>query len=74
MNEEDDLTEKDFKNFDEKTQEEKLDTVQRLHEKLADGEDVQGLFQNIDVEGELTVKVFDEDGEEKHVEKQEFEA
>jgi len=74
MTEDDDLTAEDFKNFDEKAQEKKQETLQRLHQKLADGEDVSGLFQQLDVEGELTVKVLNENGEEKHVEKQEFEA
>jgi len=74
MKEDDDVTKKDFENFDEKTQEEKMETLEKLHQKLADGEDVQGLLQQLDVEGELTVRVLDEDGEEKHVQKQEFEA
>jgi hypothetical protein len=69
-----DVTEEDFENFDEKTQEEKVETLENLHRKLAEGEDVSGLLQQIDFEGELTVRVLDEDGEEKQVEKQEFEA
>lgn len=68
------ITEDDFENFDGKSKEEKMETLRSLHNKLADGDDVQGLLQNIDVEGELTVKVFDEDGNKKQVEKQEFEA
>jgi len=68
-----DVTKKDFENFDEKTQEEKMNTLENLHEKLADGEDVSGLLQQIDFEGELTVRVLDDEGEEKHVEKQRFE-
>jgi hypothetical protein len=71
---EDDVTKEDFENFDEKTQDEKMETLRSLHQKLADGEDVQGLLQQLDVEGELTVRVLDEEGEEKHVQKQEFEA
>lgn len=71
---EDEITEDDFENFDEKSKEEKMETLRSLHNKLADGEDIQGLLQNIDVEGELTVKVFDEDGNKKQVETQEFEA
>ena len=74
MTQEDDVTKKDFENFDEKTQEEKMQTLEKLHQKLADGEDVQGLLQQLDFEGELTVRVLDEEGEEKHVQKQEFEA
>jgi len=69
-----DVTEKDFENFDEKTREEKVKVLESLHQKLADGEDVSGLLQQVDVEGELTVKVLDEDGKEKKVEKEKFEA
>lgn len=74
MTEEDDLTKEDFENFDEKTRQEKKDTLESLHQKLADGEDVQGLLQQLDFEGELTVRVLDDEGEEKHVQKQGFEA
>jgi len=69
----DDVTKEDFENFDEKTQDEKIQTLEKLHQKL-DGEDASGLLQQLDFEGELTVRVLDEDDEEKQVQKQEFEA
>jgi len=74
MIEDNELDSKDFENFDKKTREEKKETLQKLQKKLEDGEDVSGLFQNVDLEGELTVKVLDGDGGEKHVETQEFKA
>jgi len=67
MTEEDDMIE----NFDEKTQEEKLNTLRRLHKKMDDDE-FNGLIQQLDIEGELTVTVYDEDGNEKQKEKEEF--
>lgn len=70
---ENELTKDDFDNFQEKTKEEKMDTLRALHQKLDDGEDLQGLLQEISLEGEMTVRVLDEDGEEKQVEKEKFE-
>lgn len=69
---EDEITEDDFENFEEKTKEEKMETLQRLHQKIENGEDVSGLLQNVDMEGELTVRVLDDEGSEKQVESQEF--
>lgn len=71
MTDDDRITEKDFENFEDKTKEEKLDTLQKLHTKLSDG-DADGLLQKFDFEGEMTVRVIDDDGEEKQVEKSEF--
>jgi len=65
------MTEDVIENFDEKTQEEKLNTLKRLHEKM-DDEEFNGLIQQLDIEGELTVTVYDEDGNEKQKEKEEF--
>jgi len=70
---EDDLTPKDFENFDEKTKEEKMETLGRLQKKIEAGEDVSGLLQQVPLEGELTVKVLDDDGNEKQVEKKQLE-
>lgn len=61
----------DIENFDEKTQEEKINTLKRLHDKL-DDETLGGLIQELGIEGEVTVRVFDEDGDKKQVEKEEF--
>jgi len=65
------MTEDVIENFDEKTQEEKLNTLKRLHEKM-DDEEFNGFIQQLDIEGELTVTVYDEDGNEKQKEKEEF--
>lgn len=61
----------EIENFDEKTQEEKINTLKRLHNKL-DDETLSGLLQELDVEGEVTVTVYDEDGNKKQTEKEEF--
>lgn len=67
------LTPEDFENFDEKSKEDKIETLQRLHKKLEDGDDLSGLLQDVGVEGELTVRVMDDNGDEKQVEKKQFE-
>lgn len=68
-----DVTKEDFENFDDKTQDEKRETLARLHNKLAESDDAQGLLQELGVEYEVTVRVLDEDGEEKQVEKEQGE-
>lgn len=54
----------DLENFEEKTKEEKIETLKRLHDKL-DAEDLGGILQEVGVEGELNVTVYDEDGDVK---------
>lgn len=68
----DNISSEDFENFEDKSKEEKMETLQKLHRKLADGDDTSGLLQEVGLEGELTVRVLDDGGEEKQVEKKEF--
>lgn len=70
MTEEDDFSEEELENFEEKTEEEKIETIKRLHKKLAerDGD----MLEDFNVQGEITARVIDEDGEEKHVQKEEI--
>lgn len=70
---EDELTSEDFEDFDEKSKEEKIETLEKLHRKLADGEGIEGLLQEVSIQGEITARVLDEEGNEKQVEKKEFE-
>lgn len=58
---------KDLKNFEEMSEDEKINTLKRLHRKAAenDGE----MIDDMELEGEVTVRVLDEDGDEKQVEK-----
>lgn len=65
-----DVTSDDFDQFDDKTKQEKREVLQRLREKLEGGE---GAAQNIPLKGEVTLTVYDDDGDEKQVEKQKFE-
>jgi hypothetical protein len=58
--------------FDDQTDEEKLETLERLKKKIMSG-DSGGLDGNFDVEGEMTVRVIDEDGNETHKQKESFE-
>lgn len=62
-----DVTEEDLENFEEKTEEEKINTLRTLYRKAAqnDGDHIE----DFDLEGEMTVRVLDEDGEEKQIEK-----
>jgi hypothetical protein len=58
----------DFENFEDKTKEEKIETLKKLSEKLS-GEELNGFLQQFGFEGEMTVRVLDEDGNEKAFEK-----
>jgi len=65
MTEEDD----NFKDFGELSKEEKKDLLRRLSEQLG----VEpGNIEEFGVEGEVTLRVLDEDGEEKTVETESF--
>lgn len=59
----------DDKEFSDLSKEEKMDLLERLADQL----DVEpGNFEDFGVEGELTVRVLDDDGEEKTVETEKF--
>jgi hypothetical protein len=62
-----DITDDDLKNFENKTQKEKADTLETLYRKAR--ENAGGVIQEVDFDGQMTVKVFDEDGEEKQTQK-----
>lgn len=68
---EDEFTEEDLENFEDKSEEEKIKTIQRLHKKLAESDGT--IMEDVPIEGEITVRVLDEDGNEKQVEKEEIE-
>jgi len=67
---EDDLAE-EFKNFEEKSKDEKIEMLQRLNEKLVE-DGSNGFLQEIGVEGEMTIKVFDDEGNEKQTVKEDI--
>jgi|AKVG01.1.fsa_nt_gi hypothetical protein len=62
----------DFDNFEEKPKKDKIELLEKLHNKLEDGDTPSGLLQDVNMEGEITARVIDEDGNEKQVESQEF--
>jgi len=68
---EDEFTEEDLENFEEKSEEEKIRTIQRLHKKLAESDG--NMMEDMPIEGEITARVIDEDGNEKKVVKEEIE-
>lgn len=68
----DEITKEDLQNFDDKTEEEKIDTLQTLYRKAAENDG--DFIDDLGIEGELTVTVYDDDGEEKQVEKTEIKA
>lgn len=66
------VSEDDFEDFEKKTEEEKKETLRRLYDKIQDADDPDGLLQRLGLSGEVTVRVLDEEGDEKQVEKKEF--
>lgn len=72
MTDDETISEKDFENFEDKPREEQVETLRRLQNKLSDEEGLSGLVQQLGLEGEVTVRVLDEDGKEKKVEKESF--
>lgn len=68
----DEITKEDLQNFDDKTEEEKINTLQTLYRKAAENDG--DFIDDLGIEGELTVTVYDDDGEEKQVEKTEINA
>lgn len=62
-----DITEEDLDNFENKTDEEKANTLETLYRKARENDG--GVIEDVDFDGEMTVKVFDEDGKEKQTEK-----
>lgn len=67
---EDEFTEEDLENFEEKSEEEKIRTIQRLHKKLAESDGT--IMEDVDFDGEITARVIDEDGNEKKVVKEDI--
>lgn len=63
------MVDDDVKSFGELSKEEKLDLLKRLSDQL--GVDPEGL-DRFGIEGEVTIRVLDEDGDEKTVETESF--
>lgn len=62
----------EFENFEDKTKEEKIETLRKISEKINDGEVPSGLLQELDFEGKVTATVYDEDNNVKQVETETF--
>lgn len=58
--------------MDELTQQEKIEKLKNLHNQL-DEAGRGGILQDLDTEFEITARVIDEDGNEKHKQKERFE-
>lgn len=63
------MEEDDLQEFDELPKEEKIEVLRSLAEEL----DVHpGNLEDVGIQGEFTIRVLDEDGEEKRVETEKF--
>jgi len=64
------MTDDELNDFENKTDEEKIDALETLYRRAVknDGD----FLEDMDFEGEMTVRVLDENGEEKQIQKQEI--